>query len=252
MSEASDEELMERYRDGDASAFDQLYSRHKGGLYRYLLRQCGNHGIADELFQDAWMNLVRGRSGYVVRARFTTWLYRIAHNRLIDHYRAQPGGIPESFDDEDGPSLEAIPAGRGADPAVRAEAREQARRVLHWIGRLPAAQREAFVMQQEGGMSVEEIAQATGVSRETAKSRLRYAIAALRAASAADDAGTGGVTGGIDVAGANGADGGDGAEARIGHSAIGPAGGVAAAVRTVRVSDAGETGNAGGPQGGRT
>ena len=185
MDEASDEDLMERYRDGDAGAFDPLYARHKGGLYRYLLRQTGNRGTADELFQDVWMSVVRARAGYEVRARFSTRIYRIAHNRLIDHYRALPGTRAESFDDEDGPSLETVPAGRGADPAVQAEAREQAHRVLQWIGRLPPAQREAFVMQQESGMSIDEIALATGVSRETAKSRLRYAIAALRAASAA-------------------------------------------------------------------
>jgi hypothetical protein len=85
---ASDEELMERYRDGDAGAFDLLYARHKGGVYRYMLRQCNDRGIAEELYQDVWTNLIRARAGYAVTAKFTTWLYRLAHNRLIDHYRA--------------------------------------------------------------------------------------------------------------------------------------------------------------------
>jgi RNA polymerase sigma-70 factor (ECF subfamily) len=185
MDQASDETLMTRYRGGEAAAFDRLYARHKGGLYRYLLRQCGNRGTAEELFQDVWMSLIRGRAAYVDQGRFAAWLYRIAHNRLMDHYRAQPGGVPRSFDEEDGPSIDALPAHPGADPARRVEAREEARLVLHWIEQLPHAQREAFVMQQEAGMSVEEIAQATGVARETAKSRLRYAIASLRAARAA-------------------------------------------------------------------
>ena len=178
--DASDEALMERYRDGDAAAFDVLYSRHKGGLFRYMLRQCGNRGVVEELFQEVWLNLVRARANYTVQARFTTYLYRMAHNRLIDYFRSQAGGVPASFDTEDGPALESIAASRGNDPAVAADARQQARQLLRLVEELPGAQREAFVLQQESDMSVEEIAQATGVSRGTAKSRLRYAIAKLR------------------------------------------------------------------------
>lgn len=176
----SDEELMERYRDGDAGAFDALYGRHKGGVFRYMARQCGNRGVAEELFQDVWMNLIRARTAYTVQARFTTYLYRLAHNRLIDYYRAQSGHAAASFDDENGPSLDDVAAARGDDPAVSADVRQQAGRMLQLIENLPAAQKEAFLLHQESDMSVEEIAQATGVSRETAKSRLRYAIAKLR------------------------------------------------------------------------
>ena len=177
---AGDEELMERFRDGEAGAFDVLYGRHKGGLFRYMLRQCGNRGVVEELFQEVWMNLIRARAAYTVQAKFTTYLYRLAHNRLIDHYRSQAGGMPESFDAEDGPALDNIEASRSDDPALSADLRQQAARLLQLIGELPEAQREAFLLQQESDMSVEEIAQATGVTRETAKSRLRYAIAKLR------------------------------------------------------------------------
>jgi RNA polymerase sigma-70 factor (ECF subfamily) len=176
----ADEALMERYRDGDAGAFDVLYDRHRGGVYRFMLRQCSDRGVAEELFQDVWMNLIRARATYTVTARFTTWLYRLAHNRLIDHYRAQSGGVPLSFDAQGGPDLECIPAARSADPAVAADQRQQAGRLLQLIADLPEAQREAFLLQQESDMSIEDIAQATGVPRETAKSRLRYAMARLR------------------------------------------------------------------------
>jgi len=81
----SDEDLMLAYAAGDAAAFDVLYARHKGGVYRYLLRQCHHSGVADELFQDVWMNLIRARASYVASARFTTYVYKLAHNRLIDH-----------------------------------------------------------------------------------------------------------------------------------------------------------------------
>jgi RNA polymerase sigma-70 factor, ECF subfamily len=177
---SSDEELMERYRDGDAGAFDALYGRHKGGVFRYLARQCGNRGVAEELFQDVWMNLIRARAAYTVQAKFTTYLYRLAHNRLIDYYRSQSGHVAESFDDIDGPSLDHVEAARADDPAVSADIRQQAQQMLRLIECLPEAQREAFLLQQESDMSIEEIAQATGVSRETAKSRLRYAVAKLR------------------------------------------------------------------------
>jgi len=85
----TDETLMLAYRDGDAMAFEVLYGRHRGRLYRYLLHQCGRREQADELFQEIWMSVIRARSGYEVSAKFTTWLFRIAHNRLIDGFRAR-------------------------------------------------------------------------------------------------------------------------------------------------------------------
>jgi RNA polymerase sigma-70 factor (ECF subfamily) len=178
-AESSDEELMLGYRDGDAAAFDVLYARHKGGLYRYLHRQCRDAAAAEELFQDVWMNLIRARTGYTVQAKFTTYLYRLAHNRLIDHYRKNSQAAVVSFEDMD-ETVEELVDGQALPPDAAHDSREQALRLLQLLAELPEAQREAFLLQQEGGMSVEEIARATGVNRETAKSRLRYAMAKLR------------------------------------------------------------------------
>lgn len=178
-ADATDEALMLGYRDGNAGAFDVLYGRHKGGIYRYLLRQCRDAAVADELFQDVWMNLIRARAGYTVQARFSTYLYRIAHNRLMDHFRRKdPAGI--SLDDDSGTVPEEPAAPRSADPEAAADAREQAARLLALLDALPEEQRAAFVLQQEGGLGIDEIAAITGVTRETAKSRLRYALAKLR------------------------------------------------------------------------
>jgi RNA polymerase sigma factor (sigma-70 family) len=179
-ADSSDEELMLLYRDGEAGAFDVLYARHRGGLYRYLRRQCRDAAVADELFQDVWMNLIRARAAYTVRARFTTYLYRLAHNRLVDHYRKNARAVMSSLEQEDGEALEEIADEREPPPGAVLDARRQAQHLLTLISGLPEAQRAAFLMQQEGGMSVEEIAQASGVTRETAKSRLRYALAKLR------------------------------------------------------------------------
>src|SRR5437879_13822590 len=85
---ASDEELMLRYGKGDAGAFEALYRRHRLPLCRFLLRQVGNAESAEELFQDLWMRVVNSRGRYEVRAKFTSWVYAIAHNRLMDFYRA--------------------------------------------------------------------------------------------------------------------------------------------------------------------
>ena len=177
--DAGDEALMLAYRDGDATAFDRLYERHRGGVFRYLLRQCRDAAIAEELFQDVWMNLIRARAGYAVQAKFATWLYRIAHNRLMDHFRGRPG-LTVSLDEETAVLPPETEAPRADRPETQAEIREQAARLLALLEALPSGQREAFLLQQEAGLSVEAIAEATGVSRETAKSRLRYAVAKLR------------------------------------------------------------------------
>lgn len=178
-ADASDETLMLGYRDGEAGAFDLLYSRHKGGVYRYLLRQCRDAALTDELFQDVWMNLIRARDAYTVQAKFTTYLYRIAHNRLMDHFRRHDS-TAVSLDDDTGLEIAEPAAPRSDEPEAVADARQQAALLLQLLEALPAAQREAFVLQQEGGLSIEEIATATGVAHETAKSRLRYALARLR------------------------------------------------------------------------
>ena len=176
-----DEDLMRAYAAGDAAAFDALYARHRGGVYRYLVRQCGNAGTADELFQDVWMSVIRVRASYEPTAKFSTWLYRIAHNRLIDHWRASGHvELVSAGADEDDP-LDAIPGARGNEPDVRAGAREVGARLKAALAALPPAQREAFLLHQEGGLELAEVATLTGVGVETVKSRIRYALAKLRA-----------------------------------------------------------------------
>jgi RNA polymerase sigma-70 factor (ECF subfamily) len=182
--DAEDEDLMLAYAAGDAGAFDLLYARHKGGMYRYLLRHCGNAGTADELFQDVWMSVIRARVAYVPSARFTTWLYRIAHHRLIDHWRARGAAEFVSADpDDDDPGPLAAHAGpRGDEPEVRAGADELRARLAAALAALPPPQRDAFLLHQEGGLELAEIAALTGEGVETIKSRIRYALAKLRAA----------------------------------------------------------------------
>ena len=176
----SDEDLMCAYRDGDAGAFELLYRRHKGGLYRYLLRKCGNQNIAEELFQDVWMKLVKARGTYVVRAKFSTWLFQLAHNHAIDYYRRHTLSKAENCMNGEN-AFDEMQAREQDQPDVLAQIQQQTGRLLQLIDCLPPEQREAFVLREEGGFSIDEIAEITGVNNETAKSRLRYAVNKLRA-----------------------------------------------------------------------
>ena len=182
--EPDDEALMLAYAGGDASAFDRLYHRHKGGVYRYLVRQCKSSAAADELFQDIWMNVIRVRATYQPTARFTTWLYTLAHNRLVDHWRANGHvtlvSIDDDGDDTARDAVQAVVGSRVDEPAVRTEARALGARLRSALDALPAAQRDAFLLHQEGGVPLADIATLTGVGIETVKSRLRYAMAKLR------------------------------------------------------------------------
>ena len=171
---------MAAYRDrNDAAAFEQLYRRHRNGLYRYLLRQCAIASVAEELFQDVWFGVIRAKRKYVIEARFATYLYRIAHNRLIDHYR-RATHRPSVSAAEDCDPVDLLPAEPTAQPDVKLEAKEQIERFSALLAVLPESQREAFVLHEEAGLSIGEIAIATGVNPETAKSRLRYAVTRLR------------------------------------------------------------------------
>jgi RNA polymerase sigma-70 factor (ECF subfamily) len=182
----SDEDLMLAYGAGEAGAFDTLYARHKGGVYRYILRQCRNAGIADELFQDVWMSAIRVRASYAPTARFTTWIYTLAHNRIVDHWRASGQlKVASIDDDENGDArdiVESIPAAANDEPEVRVLSGELGAQLREALDALPQEQREAFLLQYEGGLSLAEIAQVTGVGTETVKSRLRYATGKLRSA----------------------------------------------------------------------
>ena len=178
----SDEALMLRYAGGAAAAFDALYGRHRGGVYRYLLRHCGNGGLADELFQDVWMSVIRARETYRPTARFAAWLYTLAHHRIVDHWRAtgQAEHVSIDADDAANDAVLALPASRRDEPDARADMHDLGVRLRTALGSLPAIQRDAFLLQQESGLSLAEIAALTGVGVETVKSRLRYALAKLR------------------------------------------------------------------------
>lgn len=174
----SDERLMLAYRDGETAAFERLYGRYRTRLYRHLAHQCGDPRLAEDLYQDVWQNIISSRASYEPLAKFSTWIFRIAHHRLIDHYRRHSRDVASSYDEEADP--EESPAPMQHNPAHAAESREITVRLAAALQVLPEAQRETFLMAEEGGLTLEEIANATGCGRETVKSRMRYATNKLR------------------------------------------------------------------------
>lgn len=173
----TDDALMLAWAAGDASAFEVLYGRHRGPLFRFLLAQLRDRPLAEELYQDVWQRVIAARATWRPEAAFATWLYRIAHNRLNDHWRAQRHRPPAPLDAE----LRTAALADPEHPGSVAEQDEQRQRLQQALDELPDEQRETVLLRLQQELSLEEIGRITGVGRETVKSRLRYALDKLRA-----------------------------------------------------------------------
>jgi len=173
---SSDEALMQAWAGGDVAAFEQLYARHRQRLFAFLLGQVRQRALAEELFQDVWQRVIGARASWRPEAAFSTWLYRIAHNRLNDHWRASRHR-PAAPEDAERRTLELVDPENPEGLADRDQVRERLRQAL---AELPQEQRQAVLLRLHGELSLEEIGALTGVGRETVKSRLRYALDKLR------------------------------------------------------------------------
>jgi len=170
---------MVELQNGNMVAFDELYNRHEGGLYRFLLRKCNGKSVARDLFQEVWLKLFEARSRFKTNASFKTYLYTIANNHFIDYYRKKmrQEGINQV---NPGYTEEDLAAGENCQPEHQAEVEEQRQMMLQLVDKLPLEQREVILLREEG-LSIGEIADVLGLNKELAKSRLRYAHDKLRA-----------------------------------------------------------------------
>jgi RNA polymerase sigma-70 factor (ECF subfamily) len=183
MADVDDGELMLRYASGDLRAFESLYRRHRSPLYRYLARHTRDPEAANDIFQEVWSRVISSRSRYEPRAKFSTFLYRIAHNCFIDHCRrASARHDRANVSNEEIDIEKVLPAPLADRPDARAEHAQTLMRYRSALAALPAEQRDTFLLYEESGLTLEEIGTVTGVSMETAKSRLRYALSKLRTA----------------------------------------------------------------------
>jgi RNA polymerase sigma factor (sigma-70 family) len=183
-SQETDEDLMARFARGDVDAFENLYRRHELRVFRYLHRNLRNEAGANDLMQEVWFAVVRNAVSYQPTAKFTTWLFTIAHNRMVDMIRAtsrlQSLDAGDSAAVDGSSLLDSLAADPKLEPPAEVQSQHEAAALLIAVAQLPPEQRSAFLLQAEGELSVEEIAAATGSSFETVKSRLRYARAKLR------------------------------------------------------------------------
>lgn len=166
----SDESLMRAYARGDGQAFECLYERNKSPLFLFLRRQCDNEAICEELAHDTWIAVIRQVGNYQTSAKFKTWLFRIAHNRLVDYWRKYGRSarvLFEEISDSVGSTLDI------ASQGIELE------QLMESLAELSNEQTEALLLKIEG-FSHAEIADITNSKQETVKSRLRYATQQLR------------------------------------------------------------------------
>lgn len=175
--EDDDAALMLAYAGGDARAFETLYARHRGHLYSFIMHRVSDRGRADELFQETWSRVIKARQRYRPQAKFSTWLLQIAHNLVVDSYRR---ARPQAGAEETERVFESRAAPEHEQPERVLGDFQQRRRLQIAIEQLADEQRAVFLLRMQQELSLEEIASITGVGRETAKSRLRYARARIR------------------------------------------------------------------------
>ena len=185
-SDMPDDQLMLAYAQGDAAAFDELYARHEGALFRFVRRLLGASlaAQADEVFQDTWVRIIAARTSFAPQgAAWRTWAFTIAHNLAMDRLRASGREVGVEPQDDGGDPLDWLAATLDmTHPSSEDVAfwRAAGRQLLHCLDELPDAQRAAFLLHHEDGASVEDLAQRLGLQFETAKSRFRYALQKLR------------------------------------------------------------------------
>jgi len=181
--EQTDEQLMRRFQRGEARAFETLMLRHRTPVYAFLLRLTGERTRAEDLVQETFLRLVKGAAAWEPRAGVRTWLFTIARHLAVDASRRQVFRAVESLDapGADGQGhRHPPPAATGPAPDEAAEAARLRPRLEAALAALPAEQREVFLLREHAGLGFAEIAGATGVNENTAKSRMRYALLALR------------------------------------------------------------------------
>ena len=181
ISSMTDEQLVKSYANGNNEAFDVLLKRHQERIFNYIFRITKNEDIANDIFQDTFvkaiMTIKQGR--YTENGKFPAWISRIAHNLIIDYYRQEKSENMQSCDVEDVDILNKKELSEETieDVIITDQIHSD---VKHLVKILPDLQREVLLMRYYKNMSFKEIAEATGVSINTALGRMRYAILNMR------------------------------------------------------------------------
>ena len=181
---ASDEVLMLRYKDGDLSAFEIIIEKHQQPLFSFVYRFCSDYHQSQDLVQEVFMRLIKMSRNYEPRAKFTTYLYTIAHNVCIDHLRQKKRrmnvSLSEPVDAENQLTLEDTMKDERANPQRDFQQKSFEEALHQAVQDLPAEQREVFLLREQQNLAFDEIARITGCLPSTAKSRMRYALQSIR------------------------------------------------------------------------
>lgn len=181
---------MAAYQRGDHAALVSLLELHEKPLWNFLRRLVRDEAAAEDLLQETFMRVVKNAAHWKPNAKFSTWLYTIARHLAVDYLRRASHRKTLSLDAKSHDARDSDPDGRlhealaGAEPGGERKAldRELATRIETALAALPDNQREVFLMREVAGLSFAEIASAVGAGEPTVKSRMRYALEALRSA----------------------------------------------------------------------
>ena len=181
LDKLNDNELVQRFIQGDQESLEILIVRHKSRVYSYILLIVKNQDLAEDIFQDTFIKVIRSlkRGKYVENGKFVSWVLRIAHNLIIDHFRKEKlqGTISNDSSDVDILNSQKFSELTIEDQMVYSQILKE---VKHLVKELPEDQQQVIYMRHYMGLSFKEIAEQTEVSINTALGRMRYALINLR------------------------------------------------------------------------
>lgn len=181
LNSLSDNELVQRFITGDQESLETLIVRHKSRVFSYILLIVKNQELAEDIFQETFIKVIRSlkRGKYIENGKFVSWVLRISHNLIIDHFRKEKlkGTISNDSSDMDIFNSQKFSEDTIEDQMVNSQILKE---VKHLVQELPEDQRQVIHMRHYMGLSFKEIAEQTDVSINTALGRMRYALINLR------------------------------------------------------------------------
>jgi len=180
-SKLTDHELVKRFIDGEQSSFNILISRHKDKVYTYILLMIKNEHLAHDIFQETFIKVVKSLHAgkYQDNGKFISWVVRIAHNLIIDHFRKEKQMKTYSNDEYETDIFNSpnFSDNTVEDDIIQNQIMSDVRQLVDF---LPDEQKEVILLRHFMGLSFKEIADQTNVSINTALGRMRYALINLR------------------------------------------------------------------------
>ncbi|MCB1657891.1 MAG: sigma-70 family RNA polymerase sigma factor [Pseudomonadales bacterium] len=173
----TNEDLMVMYQAGNQAAFNTLYKTHESKLMRYLVRKLKDRSVAEEVFQDVWLTVIKTSPTYKAGlGSFTGWFFSIAHSRCMDYFRKNNKTFMPLVNEEG----EEFYCDVNSDLEHNLIIKKAHERFEHCLKKLPVEQCEVFILRQESELTIPQIAEIIQTPLETVKTRLRYALQSLR------------------------------------------------------------------------